>query len=214
MRSRCRGRPRRETRRSCAAGSPSTRCEARPSYSQTVWPRGSTRTSMRLSGPGPVDDRVLLRVDETGHGSRSDLVGLAVDDDLALPFDEVENLRVSMAVGRRLHARLHLREAHQHEVAVIRSHDLLVHDARPDPFLPRLRRQVAHDRSHDPLRRRRTLSCYKYPARVRSATRSRPGTRRGIGAPFPTGRGPQSSPTPRLRPLLLTKSLNIQLDIT
>src|SRR5439155_17107014 len=143
-----------------------------------------------------VDDRVLLPVDEPGHGSRSDLVGPTVDEDLALPFDEVENLRVSMAVGRRLHTRLHLREAHEHEVAVVRSHDLLVHDARPDPFLPRLRRQVAHDRSHDPLRRRRTLSCYKYPARVRSATRSRPGTRRDIGAPFPTSRGPAIEPDP------------------
>src|SRR5439155_946561 len=94
--------------------------------------------------------RVLLAVNEAGHGTGPDVEGVPVCDDLALPFDEVEDLRVSVAVGRRLHPGIHLREAHEHEVAVVRPHDLLVHDSGANALLPRLVRQVSHDRSHGP----------------------------------------------------------------
>src|SRR5437879_4909614 len=97
-----------------------------------------------------IDHGVFLAVNEPRDRARAHIVGLPVRDDLSVALEEIENLRVPVAMGRRLHARIHFREAHQHEVAVIRPHDLLVYDARPDPFLPPLLGQVPYDRSHGP----------------------------------------------------------------
>src|SRR5437667_2124912 len=53
-------------------------------------------------GPRPrVYHRVLLAVNQAGHGTGADFEGVPIRDDLALPLDEVEDLRVSEAEGRR-----------------------------------------------------------------------------------------------------------------
>src|SRR3989442_11107962 len=94
-----------------------------------------------------VDDRVRLALDESGDRARIDVVRRAVGDDLAPTLEDVEDLRVPMSVRRRLHARLHAGEAHEHEVAVPRPHDLLVDDPRTDALLPWLIREVSHHRA-------------------------------------------------------------------
>src|SRR5256886_10735448 len=97
-----------------------------------------------------IDHGVLLTVNETRDRARAHLVGLPVRDDLSVALKEIKNLCVPVAMGWRLHARIHFREAHQHEVAVIRPHDLLVDDTRPNPLLPPLLGEVPYDRSHGP----------------------------------------------------------------
>src|SRR6266581_3968336 len=94
-----------------------------------------------------VDDRVRLALDEAGHRARADVVRRAVGDDLAPALEDVEDLRVPMPVRGRLDARLHAGEAHEHEVAVPRPHDLLVDDPRTDALLPWLVREVSHHRA-------------------------------------------------------------------
>src|SRR5205807_1275773 len=97
-----------------------------------------------------VDHGVFLTVNEPRDRARAHIIGLPVRDDLSVALKEIENLCVPVAMGWRLHARIHFREAHQHEVAVVRPHDLLVDDARPNPLLPPLLGQVPYDRSHGP----------------------------------------------------------------
>src|SRR5207247_3055152 len=100
---------------------------------------------------GPrIDHGVFFGVYESGHRPGPDIECLAVRDHLSFPFNEIENLRVSVTVGRRLHPRIHPRQAHEHEVAVVRPHDLLVYDSGANSLLPRLLWQVSHDRSHGP----------------------------------------------------------------
>src|SRR6266545_118945 len=104
-----------------------------------------------------VDDGVRLALHESGDRARSDVVRRAVGDDLAAALEDVENLRVPMPVRRRLYARLHAGEAHEHEVTVPWAHDLLVDDPRSDSLLPRFVREVSHHRAlaaHHRLHRR------------------------------------------------------------
>src|SRR6266568_2227751 len=119
-------------------------------------PREDADLDERQRTRARVDDRVRLPLEETRDGPCADFVRGAVGDDLASALNDVEDLRVPVAVRRRLHAGLHAGDAHQHEIAVPGPHDLLVHYPRADPFLPRLLREVPHDRAfaaHDRVHR-------------------------------------------------------------